>query len=330
MPASSAHEALPRMTALPEKARLYLSEVWFREAWEDLIDLAGERAPSLTHEHALLLFKPEAFVSRRVEETLAYLAADGFQPVAAHPVEFNRHMTRALWLYRFNVATVARVELHDLIMCGGTSLVVLLHDEQADEDDLLPATVRLTAIKGPSRPERRRSDHLRTRLGVEDRILNLFHSADEPADLVRELGLLLTRPERMSLIGQVLDQPDSVRIHEVIARLQSDQPARQLDLDSALEGILETARQREQTASTSEDRQCWRTTAELAEVARGGRPEARRALWGILLEVQDQVDRWDLATVGSRSIDYDELPDGEQTLGDAPPTVWRTRGAPVA
>jgi len=97
------------MTVLPEKARLYLAEAWFREGWADFVELAGERALSLTHEHALILFKPDAIVARAIGPALEHLEEAGFAPVAAAPVEWNRHLTRALWLYRFNVASIERM-----------------------------------------------------------------------------------------------------------------------------------------------------------------------------------------------------------------------------
>jgi hypothetical protein len=47
MPAATARDVLPRMTVLPEKARPYQSEVWFRESWQDLAP-----PPERAREHA--------------------------------------------------------------------------------------------------------------------------------------------------------------------------------------------------------------------------------------------------------------------------------------
>lgn len=325
MPAA-ARDVIDRMTVLPDKARLYLDEAWFRESWADLATLAGDDAERLVHRHALLLFKPEAFVSRVASRTLAHLADDGFTPIAAHPVQFDRHMTRALWLYRFNVATVARVELHDLIMRSGTSLLTILRDERASADngttDPLPATVRLTALKGPSRPERRHPDHLRSRLGVDDRILNRFHTADEPADLVRELAVFLPRQERLRLLAGVLEGGPARAVHDAVAELERPWPGRDFRLDTALAGIVATARAQLDSANGA-DRDRWHQILARADRARAGSTrQDRRALWELLLETPDAIDRWDLAALGSASIDYDELADGRQTLGDATPESW--------
>jgi len=184
--------------------------VYFRESWRDLEALAGNAAGRLAEEHALILFKPDGLAAGIVEPALAILAEQGFAPAAGAVVRLDRQTTRWLWLYRFNVATVDRVWLHDRINEASPSLVVVLRDERAGTPGALPGTVRLTDCKGPSRPERRRRDQLRSRLGVDDRLLNYVHTSDEPADLVRELGVLLAPAERRALLGRLLD-PDSWR-----------------------------------------------------------------------------------------------------------------------
>lgn len=193
------------MSVLPEKVEAYAGEVFFRESWRDLEALAGDDAEQLANQHALILFKPDGLAAGAVEPALAILAEQEFAPAAGAVVCLDRQTTRWLWLYRFNVATVDRVRLHDRVNEAGPSLAVVLRDERAGAPGALPGTVRLTDCKGPSRPERRRPDQLRSRLGVDDRLLNFVHTSDEPADLVRELGVLLAPVERRALLGRLLD-----------------------------------------------------------------------------------------------------------------------------
>lgn len=194
---------LTDLTALPEKARRYREEVFCREAWRDVEAVAAGRSRELLHRHGLILFKPDGVAAGVVEEALGILGELDFEPVAGAAVQLDRLSTRWLWLYRFNVASVERVWLHDRINGAGPSLLVALRDRLAVPGVSVPASVRITDCKGPSRPERRRPDQLRTRLGVDDRLLNFVHTSDEPADVVRELGILLAPAERRSLLRDV-------------------------------------------------------------------------------------------------------------------------------
>ncbi|HET8956365.1 MAG TPA: nucleoside-diphosphate kinase [Solirubrobacterales bacterium] len=196
---------LTDLTVLPEKAQRYREEVFCREAWRDVEAAAGDRARELLHRHGLILFKPDGIAAGVVGEALDILGELGFEPAAGAVVQLDRHSTRWLWLYRFNVASVERVWLHDRINCSGPSLLVALRDRRAVPGETIPAAVRITDCKGPSRPERRRADQLRTRLGVDDRLLNFVHTSDEPADVVRELGILLTSSERRLLLRQIVE-----------------------------------------------------------------------------------------------------------------------------
>jgi nucleoside diphosphate kinase len=303
------------LTVLPDKARLYGDEAWFREAWADVVAVAGGRAFELVHEHAGVLFKPDAIASHAIETALGHLSRSGFTPVSARRVEFDRHSVRALWHYRFNVATVERMALHDLIMSAGPSILVLLRDEES-ADGPVPASVRLTSIKGPSRPERRTPDHLRTVLGVKDRLLNLLHTADEPADLVRELGIFLQGPVRRDLVAEVLRGGDPHSLHELVRELQARETKRDFELDAALARVATDAATKAR-ANGSRDAGRWSDAARLATSARDGSEDARRGLWEILTELGGAVDRWDLATIGSWTVPQDEPGEREPTLGDA-------------
>src|SRR5438309_11381534 len=96
MPPAAAQ--LPMMTALPSKARLYASEVWFREAWPGVVQVFGDAADATLHALAGLLFKPDGVVCHVIEPALQFLAAHDFTPLVAAPVLLDRHMTRWLWL----------------------------------------------------------------------------------------------------------------------------------------------------------------------------------------------------------------------------------------
>lgn len=63
--------------------------------------------------------------------------------------------------------------------------------------------MRLQQFKGPTLPRQRAAHHLRAGLGPPNRLLNFVHAADEPADVLREVGLLLDRPTRRVVIERM-------------------------------------------------------------------------------------------------------------------------------
>ena len=60
----------------------------------------------------------------------------------------------------------------------------------------VPASVELTGLKGPTDPDARAPGQLRHLLGRYSYLLNLVHTPDEPADVLRELGAAEAAVER--------------------------------------------------------------------------------------------------------------------------------------
>jgi hypothetical protein len=243
--------------------------------------------------------------------------------VAAAVADLDRHTTRWLWLYRFNVASVDRVRLHDLVNTAGPALFLILRDDRHGPGDV-PATVRLTDLKGPSRPARRRPDQLRSRLGVSDRLVNYVHTSDEPADLLRELGILVPPAERRGFFAAI-EAADSAptRWSAAQRRVETALAPCDFDGDGALDRIRAHAEAALAQGPADEDLERWRLVRDLADVATRGDSSAARALWTNLRAGDTSVPRWDLVCLGSRTIDYDEPGVDVQTLGDAPPEAWR-------
>lgn len=316
-----AEEALLRLSRVADKRARYREEVLFREAWCELSELAGVETVELLLAHALVLFKPDAFAASAAGRALTALAEQEFTPVAAHVVHLDRLTTRWLWLYRFNVASVKRVWLHDLINTAGPSLIVVLRDERTMAGDPLPGCVRLTDHKGPSRVERRRADQLRSRLGVADRLLNYMHTSDEPADLLRELSILLDRQGRGEMLRQTIAGEDRREpVSALIESMEAQANAHPLERGFALASIC--ARARERAANSRADAGHWQEISRMAEDAQRGVDGALRSLWSLLEEVATEIDRWDLVVVGSAAIEHDEPGVTRQSLGDAPPSLW--------
>ena len=171
------------------KRRLYGIDTYAIEGLEAAQSVAGEDAQSFCHQHALLVVKPEAVVTRQLERIFTWLEGASFTIVEAVPFRFTPGITRGLWAYHWNAATGAHRRIVDFLVESGPSLAVLV---RTTESRGLPATLRLAALKGHADPARRQPGQLRYELGNYNALLNHVHSPDEPIDLLRELAVIFT------------------------------------------------------------------------------------------------------------------------------------------
>ena len=124
-------------------------------------------------------------------------------------LRFDRHAIRGLWRYQWNMATPQRQALQEQIMTSFDSLLVIVRRSSPIR---VPTTVYLTDLKGPSLPADRKPEHLRTVLNSTNPVLNFVHTADEPADVIRELGIYFDAGQRADCVRMLLaDQPTSAR-----------------------------------------------------------------------------------------------------------------------
>jgi len=185
--------SMPHWLSCSEFKRvLYGTDTYAIEGLEAVQAVAGEDARSFCYQHSLLVVKPEAVVTRRLERVFSWLEKVGFLIVEAVPFHFTPTITRGLWAYHWNAATGAHRRTVDLLVESGPSVAVLVRSTEPSE---LPATLRLAAIKGHANPARRQAGQLRYELGNYNALLNHVHSPDEPIDLLRELAVVLPGPE---------------------------------------------------------------------------------------------------------------------------------------
>jgi len=225
----------PTLTRSEPKAFYYAQEAYFREGWRDVLGRLGPAAEAQLQGFSFVLFKPDAIMARSVERCLAVLRDEGFMPVTAVSFRFDRHAMRELWRYELNLATMQRFDAIDLLLTISDSILVVLHDERRAEQS---AAARLCALKGSSLRERRRPEHLRTRIGAGTGLLNHIHTPDEPADVVRELGVLLPRPVRCHLLDTVdCGYRSADAAAALVARAYAQVPAHDLDVAACADRV---------------------------------------------------------------------------------------------
>ncbi|WP_067719483.1 nucleoside-diphosphate kinase [Nocardia yamanashiensis] len=225
---------LTRLTPSTEKVDAYLDDTYVLEAVEQLERLNYDTV-RFAHDHALLLFKPDAIAARAVESALEWLRDNGFEVVGAHRVTLSRHVIRALWYFAWNIASLERRRLAALLMDLSDAMVLVVRETDA----ALPTSIRLTQAKGPTDPGKRVPGQLRYLLGRYSYLLNLVHTPDDPADVVRELGIYFDEPTRAEVVAQADAGRDRAAEAAVLAKeIYAEAPARSFDRAAAIATLV--------------------------------------------------------------------------------------------
>ncbi|MEU3608331.1 hypothetical protein AB0E83_23225 [Streptomyces sp. NPDC035033] len=276
------------LTRSPRKRDLFADDLYFREAWADADDVLGDGALDLLSRVALFNFKPDGLVARRAERTLDFFEENGFTVVGTARMRLNRHSMREVWRYDWNVYTTDRLALCSLMHGATETVLLMLRDDRYD--GVIPASVRLSDLKGSANPADRGPEALRSVLEPPNRVINFNHVADEPADLVREIGIFLDRDERRTLFTEVrrdFSGDLAERARAEVARLEELYPGNDFDLDRALDRLEASGR----IAAADMER--------LRQGSVGGEGMSFEELSAIVSPHDPAIDRWDFVRVAT-------------------------------
>lgn len=225
---------LTGLTPIPAKVAAYSGDTYFQESVAQLGESDTDVA-TFARDHTLLLIKPDGVIARALEPTLQWLRDNGFRVAAARRVSVSRHQMRALWYYQWNIASPERRRLADLMVTLSDSVLLVLHSDRGD----LPASVTFGELKGPTNPKEREPGQLRHLLGRYTYLLNLVHSPDDPADVLRELAIYLDEDERLQLFTELRSTDDRTADAESVGRsLDAAVPKRSFDRAEALATLV--------------------------------------------------------------------------------------------
>lgn len=195
------------LTRNPAKIDLYGEDSYFRIGLDSWVRRQGQSQQVDIRDVGSLLIRPDAFVTRQVPNILERVTALGFHPVAFCALQSNRLVPLELWRYQHNAGSLDRLALTQLIFDGWPCVWVLVKRSDSNTDPL-PCSVHLQGVKGSTHPECRTRTSIRGTVNAPGRLLSLIHTADEPADVLREFGLLLNREDRtlvLETLGETLD-----------------------------------------------------------------------------------------------------------------------------
>lgn len=299
-----------RLSLEPRKRSAYATDIYFRECWADLVDVLGESGTQGLGALALLSFKPDGLIGRRMTPALEFLLRRGFVPVSVAAVRLTRHSMRALWHYNWDVYPADRLALATLMHSAADTLVLLLHDSEFD--GAIPGSVRLASLKGPAAPEKRIEGQLREALRPPNAVVNFVHVADEPADLVRELGIFLGRAERRHHLAEIGERPSgdaTPEVREAIAALESRYPAHDFDFERTVARL------------ELEQGLCEAVGARLRDAASGGPKIAWEDLRELIGSPGEDASVWDFICIAS-SVLVEERPGSPELLPSAAIGDW--------
>jgi nucleoside diphosphate kinase len=273
----------------PNKLSRYAEDTYFQEGWDHLQELCVDPV-GFTYRHGLVLLKSDAVVARKLLPALDWLADNGFRVVAARPVQMHTTRARSLWYFQWNAATVYRRRIADLCLSAAESMLLVLRAEGE-----LPTSVLVTDGKGPTEPDSREPGQLRYVLGRYSYLLNLVHTTDEPADVVRELAVCLDSADRARVVAEALDGSDrSENARELAGRLYAASSAQDLRFEPAARRLLALARR------LAEDRGLTLAARmDLAAALRRDGQDGLRAVVEAAWRHGLEVPAWDVIVVGA-------------------------------
>lgn len=294
-----------QLTRSTTKRSLYSQEIYLREAHRDMANELCHQLSYFLHSYALMIIKPDGLATGKLEPVLHHVRAQGFAISVIREFRMTRHHWRELWRYQLNAASLDRLAVADAFLTDQTALLVIVHDAK---QEAAPATVRLTALKGSPSPRGRDEHTLRSLIGQTNRVLSFIHVADEPADLLRELGIILSRSERRQMVGRLghhlrSAHEDGSEIAKVID--SHSLPLKEVSTDASLRRVeIEITAQID--AATIHNSAAAESLQKAILSMKAGRSISMLGLLESLEAIGASCDSWDLAVLGAHYSPHDE------------------------
>jgi nucleoside diphosphate kinase len=276
-----------------DKLDLYATDTYFLESWEDYLATAGEVSALPLSRFAAVTLKPDAVVGRTLKPTMEWLGDQGFKIVAAELVEFERHITRGIWYYSWNVASRDRKDVVDILLPATPSLFLALH---GPED----AALWLSENKGPANPKYRQPGQLRYGLGYFSTLLNFVHTSDEPADFVRELAVYFPAPIRQRIYRGMASHENALsRAEDLAGELEARFSPHDLEMEASVNRVRELVDAHLDGAISD------RAPLQLIQEIANGSSRDWRALLNLVESAGIHCDKWDLIVIATNLVQLD-------------------------
>lgn len=207
------------LSCFQEKLECYTTDRYFLDGWATLFDLCqrGEFALEQLWSLGSVLFKADSILRGNGLRGIRILEDNGFRIRAVRAVQFSDERVDLLWHYSLGRHSHSRVKLLKRLQALSPSLYLIV--EPSNDESHLPCSVRITEFKGQTELTKRHKSTLRYLMGdPQSAFFNFVHTADEPADLVRELGLLFDASQREAITRDIISgsRPNAERVFETL------------------------------------------------------------------------------------------------------------------
>lgn len=227
------------LTIFGSKKRYFNTETYFRESWFDGYSIAGDQLLNKLVRTAVVIFKPEVFATDKTKSIVKLIEKYDFKFKSAYITKFNKFKIREVWRYQYSEATIDRMELVDNLYCLGDALFMFFEDTSSHLD--MPTSARLHRLKGASEERLRSKDSLRSIIKIPNGVIRFFHISDEPADIIREIGIMFNREERLKIYKDLINENCSIKNEELfmtISSLEKQHPKTSFNVDECWEKVL--------------------------------------------------------------------------------------------
>jgi nucleoside diphosphate kinase len=243
------------LTRLEQKRRLFSSDVYFLNAFDVLASgLDSSQARRLLNHCALMVIKPDCVAAGRSMLLIRTLDRLGFRTVGLRQVRLERDIMRNIWRYQWNIATLDRIFILSKLNAACETLLLLLSHDGFERDGI-PASVRLASHKGSAVPARRKPTAIRSVLGCPNQFLSGIHVSDEPADVVRELGIFYGDEELPQIVDDWIGArevaPD--RLAKAVSEIETGCERHDLDPVQATSRLLDLIRRHDAADALSRE-----------------------------------------------------------------------------
>lgn len=225
------------LTIFGSKKNYFSTETYFRESFFDGHEIVGENFVNLMVRTAVVILKPEIFASGKAREVINLIEKHHFTLKAFSTFKYDRLKIRETWRYQYSEATIDRMSLVDHLYCLGDAMLLFFEDTSPVLHK--PASARLHKLKGASEARLRTPDTLRSIIQIPNGVIRFFHVPDEPADIIREMGILFERDQRFLIYSQLYttSRIDTKQLETTITELESQHPRHDFSLKTAWKNI---------------------------------------------------------------------------------------------
>ncbi len=184
----------------PKKDWLYAQDPFYRTAYQSFSENIGD-LKLFFQSYAYLILMPDGIVAHSFEKLVNALEKDGYEIAGCEIFQHDKNTNKLFWAYQSNSFPLQWFKLVDMLLNEKDSVIFLLRDTKASQDNPAYACERLLQLKGHSMDYKRQPWHIRKRIAAGSGLFRYIHSPDDPLCMIREWGVILNSQQIQQLLN---------------------------------------------------------------------------------------------------------------------------------